>query len=80
MDIKEPPPMSASLSLLTSFCVSCSVSVFCVYLFFILVHHPGTKIKRSDSSSSISSQSPIGWLLSFVPVTHALARWEWLAS
>lgn len=41
----------------------------CVYIFFILVHHPGSKIKRSDSSSSISSQSPIGWLLSFVPLT-----------
>lgn len=41
---------------------------FCVYVFFILVHHPGSKIKRSDSSSSISSQSPIGWLLSFVPL------------
>uniref|UniRef100_A0A8C3FVY8 Microtubule actin crosslinking factor 1 n=1 Tax=Chrysemys picta bellii TaxID=8478 RepID=A0A8C3FVY8_CHRPI len=25
------------------------------------VHHPGSKIKRSDSSSSIASQSPIGW-------------------
>lgn len=47
---------------------------FCVYVFFILVHHPGSKIKRSDSSSSISSQSPIGWLLSFVPLTHVLAR------
>lgn len=47
---------------------------FCVYVFFILVHHPGSKIKRSDSSSSISSQSPIGWLLSFVPLTHVPAR------
>ncbi|XP_068773807.1 microtubule-actin cross-linking factor 1 isoform X11 [Struthio camelus] len=28
------------------------------------VHHPGGKIKRSDSSSSIASQSPIGWRFS----------------
>ena len=67
-----PPPLSATVSFLTSFCVSCCF--FCVYVFFILVHHPGSKIKRSDSSSSISSQSPIGWLLSFVPLTHVPAR------
>lgn len=64
-------------------CLSWPVSAFpalflCVYVFFILVHHPGSKIKRSDSSSSISSQSPIGWLLSFVPLTHIPAHWEWL--
>ncbi|KAK9394884.1 microtubule-actin cross-linking factor 1 [Crotalus adamanteus] len=29
------------------------------------VHHPGSKIKRSDSSSSIASQSPIGWRFFF---------------
>lgn len=73
MDIQEAPPLSASFSLdhFLRFLLSL---FFCVYIFFILVHHPGTKIKRSDSSSSISSQSPIGWLLSFVPVTHALAH------
>lgn len=64
-------------------CLSWPISAFpalflCVYVFFILVHHPGSKIKRSDSSSSISSQSPIGWLLSFVPLTHIPACWEWL--
>lgn len=47
---------------------------FVFVYFFILVHHPGSKIKRSDSSSSISSQSPIGWLLSFVPLTHTPAH------
>lgn len=52
----------------TGFCGSCFVSCLCVYIFFIPVHHPGSKIKRSDSSSSISSQSPIGWLLCFVPL------------
>lgn len=52
--------------------------LFVFVYFFILVHHPGSKIKRSDSSSSISSQSPIGWLLSFVPLTHTPAHWEWL--
>lgn len=51
-----------------------ALSLFlCVYIFFILVHHPGSKIKRSDSSSSISSQSPLGWLLSFAPLARTLA-------
>lgn len=36
-----------------------------LFLFSVLVHHPGSKIKRSDSSSSIASQSPIGWRFFF---------------
>lgn len=59
-----PAVLSSSL---TRFCGSCCLCL-CVYIFFIPVHHPGSKIKRSDSSSSISSQSPIGWLLCFVPL------------
>ncbi|KAJ7304445.1 hypothetical protein JRQ81_012006, partial [Phrynocephalus forsythii] len=38
------------------------------------VHHPGSKIKRSDSSSSIASQSPIGWQISLAsPPRNGLA-------
>lgn len=43
----------------------CSLRWPHLFLFSVLVHHPGSKIKRSDSSSSIASQSPIGWRFFF---------------
>lgn len=43
----------------------CSLLLPHLFLFSVLVHHPGSKIKRSDSSSSIASQSPIGWRFFF---------------
>lgn len=51
-------------------CFSCQTSALLNSLSFLLVHHHGSKMLRSESNSSIT-QSPIGWQIShFLTMLH----------